>query len=141
MDPISFTASLFALIGGARAGVKTLRQISSYRDAPGELKDISEELERFVLLLQQTINVVEDIDDATLKTRGKILTHEVDRAATKIDQINHILTSPNALAAKLHEQKQTKAIWMQHKKKIMAIQADLRHVFVTINYALEVLAT
>ena len=136
MDPISFTASLFALIGGARAGAKALQKIASYRHAPQELEDLRKELSRFVLLLEHTIELVEDIDDDTLNARGRLLTQEVEAAEAKINEIRRLLSSPNALAAKLHDGKKARAIWMQNKKKITSFQADLKHSWVTINYAL-----
>ena len=139
MDPLSFTASLFAVIGGARAGAKALQRITSYRHAPLEIESLLKELERFELLLQQTVVLVADIDNATLKARGKILVQEVDTAGAKIDEINRLLSSPNAIVAKLNNEKQAKAIWLQNKKKIRATQVDLKDAWVTIHFALGIL--
>jgi len=107
MDPLSFTASLFAVIGGgAQAGAKGLQKLAAYRHTPREIGALAAELERFELLLQQTVTLVEDIDDATLKARGQILAQEVGQASEKIEDINHLLSAPHALISRLNDGKQ-----------------------------------
>ena len=139
MDPLSFTASLFAVIGGAQAGAKAFKKVATYRHAPQEIGALVAELERFELLLQQTITLVEEIEDATLKARGQILAQEVEKASEKIEEINRLLSAPHALISKLKDGTQARAIWMQNKGKIRTILGDLKDAWVTINYALEVL--
>lgn len=139
MDPLSFTASLFAVIGGAQAGAKGLQKLAAYRQTPREIGALVAELERFELLLQQTVTLVEDIDDATLKARGQILAQEVGQASEKIEDINHLLSAPHALISRLNDGKQAKAVWMQNKGKIRTILGDLKDAWVTIDYALGIL--
>ncbi|KAI4258468.1 MAG: hypothetical protein LQ352_001219 [Teloschistes flavicans] len=139
MDPLSFTASLFAIIGGIQAGAKGVRTIAAYRYAPQEINALLVELERFEILLQSTITLVEGIDDETLKTRGLVLAQEVGKASTKINQINILLTAPHGLIAKLNDAKQEKITWARNKKKIKGLRADLKDSWLTINYALGIL--
>jgi len=139
MDPLSFTASLFAIIGGAQAGAKALKKLTTYRHAPQEIGALVAELERFELLLQQTVTLVEDIDDTTLKARGQILAQEVEKASEKIEDINRLLSAPHALISRFNDGERAKAIWMQNKRKIRTILGDLKDAWVIINYALGVL--
>lgn len=139
MDPLSFTASLFAIIGGVQAGAKGLRTIAAYRYAPKEIKALLTELERFGILLQSTITLLEGIDDETLKARGLVLAQEVGKASTKISQINTLLTAPHGLVAKLNDAKQEKITWARNKEKIKVLHTDLKDNWVTINYALGIL--
>ena len=144
MDPLSFTASLLAVIGGATAGAKagkqTLRKVAAYRHAPEEIGKLSAELERFERLLEQTLTLVESIDDVVLQVRGQCLKEEVEKASMSIAKINDLVSaSPNAFVAKLKDERQVKAIWMKNKKEIMAIHKDLESAWRTIHYALDVL--
>ena len=139
MDPLSFTASLFAVIGGVKAGANGLKKLAAYRHAPREIGALVAELERFELLLHQTITLVENIDDATLKARGQILAQEVEKASEKIEDINRLLLSPHALLSRLNDRRQAKAIWMQNRARIRMILGDLKDAWVTISYALGVL--
>lgn len=52
MDPLSFTASLIAVFTAAKAGAKALEKINNSRNAPGEIGDLLEELNRFQALLK-----------------------------------------------------------------------------------------
>lgn len=139
MDPLSFTASLCAVIGAAKVGAKGLRKIATYFHAPKEIESLVTELKRLEQLLAQTVNLVEDIDDATLKAHGYVLEREVGKASNKIDQINRLLATPHTLVAKLNDGKRARAIWMQNKGKIRTIQGDLKDAWTTINYALGIL--
>lgn len=139
MDPLSFTASLFAVIGGARAGAKGLQKLAAYRHAPQEIGALITELERFELLLHQTVTLIENIDDVTLKARGQILVQEVEKASEKIKDINRLLSAPHALISRLNDRRQAKAIWMQNKGKIRTMLGDLKDAWMTINYALGIL--
>lgn len=139
MDPLSFTASLFAVIGGAKAGAKGLRKIANYRHAPQEIAELLAELERFQALLQHTVTLVDEIDEETLKARGEVLAQEVEKSKEKIDSINRLLSEPNTVIDRLNEEKQARVKWMKNKKKIIAAQVDLKDSWVTINYALGIL--
>ncbi|KAL8936823.1 MAG: hypothetical protein Q9216_004734 [Gyalolechia sp. 2 TL-2023] len=52
MDPLSFTASLIAVLGAAKAGCKVLEKVNDSRKAPSEVGDLLEELNRFQALLK-----------------------------------------------------------------------------------------
>ena len=143
MDPLSFSASLIAVIGaaraGSRAGARVLQKVAAYRHAPEEIHTLREELERFEQLLEQATNLVKDVDHTTLLARGQILAQEVKKAGKKIEEINCLLSASKGLIAKLSDEKQAKAIWMQNKKKIKKVQAELKDAWTTIDCALEIL--
>ena len=139
MDPLSLSASLIAVLGAARASAKVVQKAAAYRHAPQEICTLREELERFEKLLQQAVHLVEDVDAATIQSRGQILAQGVDKASKKIEEIIRLLSSPRGLFAKLSEEKQAKAVWMKNKNKIKTLQTDLKDVWATVNDALVIL--
>ncbi|KAL8832355.1 MAG: hypothetical protein Q9191_000311 [Dirinaria sp. TL-2023a] len=143
MDPLSFSASLIAVIGAARAGsrvgAEALQKLAAYRHAPQEIHTLRAELERFEQLLEQATNVVKDVDKSTLQSRGQILAQEVDKVGKKIEEINRLLFASKGFIAKLSDEKQAKVVWMQNKKNIKNVQADLKEVWNTLNCALGIL--
>ncbi|KAL9004945.1 MAG: hypothetical protein Q9188_002264 [Gyalolechia gomerana] len=52
MDPLTFTASLIALLEAAKTGCKALEKGNDFRKAPGEVSDLLEELNKFQALLK-----------------------------------------------------------------------------------------
>ena len=143
MDPISFTASLLAILGGAtagaKAGAKTLEKISAYRHAPEEISALSAELGRFADLLEQTENFARTVDEKSLRTHGQALKQEVERAKKRIDDIGPLLSDASTFIARLNDERQAKALWMKNKKKIRVIHKDIKHAWVTISHAFGIL--
>ena len=123
MDPLSIAASLFAVIGAARAGTSGLRKLSSYRKAPSELADLLSELERFQQILSDVQSFLEVYPDAVF---NEGLYKCVLGSASKIEVINNLVTSDPFKLSKLSDGTNVRVVWMRHKQILLSLRDDLR---------------
>lgn len=125
MDPLSFTASILTVIGVAGAGVKGIRKLNGYRNAPHELEELAAELEGVQALLQDMKSFVE-LNQRALYSESL---HEcVKRAATKILSVNTILDTTSLKLRGLSDANQARLIWIRYKHRLITLHDDLQVV-------------
>ena len=122
MDPLSITASLFAVIGAAKAAGSGLRKLSSYRKAPSELADLLSELERFQQILSDIQSFLKLYPDAVF---NQGLYECVLSSASKVEAINNLVTSNPFKLSRLSDGK-NRVVWVRYKQTLISLRDDLR---------------
>ena len=123
MDPLSITASLFAVIGAAKAGASGLRKLSSYRKAPSELADLLSELERFQQILSDIQSFLQLYPDAVF---SEGLYECVLGSASKVEVINKLVTSDPFKMSRLSDRKNAQVVWVRYRQTLLSLRDDLR---------------
>jgi hypothetical protein len=123
MDPLSFTASVLAVISAAQMGVQGLRKLSSYRHAPQELDDLISELEG----VQKTLR---DIETFLTQHPQRIYSNGMSdclwRTAVKIADIDTIINSKNlGKILGLSDHNQARLVWIRYKHRLVSLREDL----------------
>ena len=156
MDPVSFTASIIAVIGAARTGAAGLRKLNSVRKAPRQTADLIAEVANFQSLLERIQELVAQADDIQCASD---LHNLVARGGDKIHELNLLLASssfqifnlsvlrifvtdgllllkiPTIYAIGLSSAKfqqsdnnQARIAWFRASRQLKALQEDLRLV-------------
>lgn len=123
MDPLSFTASLLAVLATTQASVKGLRKLNNYRNAPQEIVDLISELENLEALLKDVQTFVELHWHAL---HSKPLFDCIQRAALKIHDIDRLLVSKPFNISNVNKAKQALLVWVRYESNFIALRDDLR---------------
>ena len=123
MDPLSFTASLLAVLAAARVGVKGLRRLNDYRKAPQELADLVSELESLESLLTDVQSLAELHRHVS---HSRSLFESVQHAGSKIANIHQLLNSRPLKLPSLNKASQVLLMWARYKPKLITLREDLR---------------
>ena len=128
MDPLSATASLIAILGVARAGVKRLKEVHhSYRHAPREIADLISELERFQALIAK-VKLLISQNERVSYNEG--LLEIIGRASSTRNKINDSLPkldTPDSTQSVSIRNKERLA-WLMRKKVLIHLLTDLRSI-------------
>ena len=122
MDPISFTASLLAIIHAARVGAQGLQKLNAYRRAPQELHRLRSELEAFEGLLRNVRTFIEENQSGIY---CELLKPPLDYALPKIDNLNKILSSSAFRLSNLSDANRARLTWFRYKHSLAALEHDI----------------
>lgn len=125
MDPLSFTASLLAVIHAARIGVKGVRKLDSCRKAPKELDRFRTELESLEALLEGVRTFI-DLNPSMIYC--DILSTPVDLASERIQSVNQILSSPALRFSRLSEESNARLTWIRYKHRLTVLAEDIKNI-------------
>ena len=125
MDPLSFAASVLAVITAAQPAIQGLRKLDAFRKAPRELEDLTLELESMESLLKDIEHLVDLYP--TLSYSGN-LSSSVLSAASMINEINKLLVSVRLKRLNLSDAAQARLSFVRYKDRLRALRDDLRAV-------------
>jgi hypothetical protein len=124
MDPLSFTASLIAVIGLTTTAAKTMHQlIVSMRQAPDVVLALSNELSDLALVLLE-VKHISDSSSLPQESRER-LALLLSRTHLKVDEVEK-LASRLSEASSSNLLSLTRLTWREGKAKASALQKDLR---------------
>jgi hypothetical protein len=123
MDPLSFTASLFTVIAAAQGAVKAIQKLTDYRKSPKELLAFVSELASIQALLKDVVFFVE-LNPHALYSQS--LFDCVQRASSKLTEINNLLASNPFNISKSNNARQAQLVWALHKQRLITLRADIR---------------
>ena len=123
MDPLSFTASLLAVIKAAHIGEQSLRKLYGYRNAPQDLERLRVELEGVGSLLE---NVRQFVGENSPDLHYGILTPPIDAASGKIDSVNKILSSPAFRLHNLSDANKARLTWVRYKHRLEGLRQEIK---------------
>ncbi|KAH7379029.1 ankyrin repeat-containing domain protein [Cadophora sp. MPI-SDFR-AT-0126] len=132
MDPLSISASIVALIGGATTVVRGLDKLQSLRHAPAELKALLNEVADLQVVLT---SVKESLE--CLRGLGPQIPHDalrnlpdmIDRATKTIEDLNSFVSGnllkgdPNPAGGVLKVSRRT---WLGKEKKLAAFRGSIK---------------
>ena len=126
MDPLSITASIFALLQGAQVGIKGLRKLKWYwKSAADDLESLALEVESVAASL---VDVQSFLESNKSLEYSASLSLPVERAAISLNRINDLLSSPPFKVSRLKEANQARLTWLRHGTEARSLREDLRVV-------------
>lgn len=125
MDPLSFTASLLAVIQAARIGIKGVRKLDACRKAPKELDRFRTELESLEALLE---GVRTFINQNPSMIYCDILSTLVNLASERVQSVNQILSSPALRFSRLSEENRARLTWIRYKHRLNVLAEDIKSI-------------
>lgn len=125
MDPLSFTASLLAVIQAARIGIKGVRKLDACRKAPKELDRFRTELESLEALLE---GVRTFINQNPSIIYCDILSTPVNLASERVQSVNQILSSPALRFSRLSEENRARLTWIRYKHRLNVLAEDIKSI-------------
>ena len=125
MDPLSFTASLLAVIQATRIGIKGIRKLQACRKAPKELDRFRTELEGLEALLE---GVETFINQNPSLTYCDTLSTPVALASERIQSVNQILSSPALRYPRLSEENKARLTWIRFKHRLTILAEDIKSI-------------
>lgn len=133
MDPISFTASLLALIHAANALVQGLHKAYAYRGAPRELDRLLAELQSLEELLRN-IKAFTELNPSLpfCETLGKPL----ERASVQVANIETILSASDFHWSKLSDANKARITWFRYKERFMMLEKEVNNVKLSLGIGL-----
>ena len=140
MDPLSVTASLIAILGVARAGVKGLKEVHHcLHHAPREIADLISELERFQALIA---NVESFVSSQNGKLRcSEDLWEIIKRASPTIKKIIDSVPKPaiSESSQSISIRSKERLAWLRRKKVLLLLLHDLRSIRIDLVVQLSLL--
>lgn len=125
MDPLSFTASLLAVIQAARIGIKGVRKLDACRKAPKELDRFRTELESLEALLEGVRTI---INQNPSMIYCDILSTLVNLASERVQSVNQILSSPALRFSRLSEENRARLTWIRYKHRLNVLAEDIKSI-------------
>ena len=125
MDPLSFTASLLAIIHAAHVSVQGLQKVYACRNAPQELDRLRAELESLEELLHNVKTFTEL--NASLPYCN-ILRKPLESPSVKIASVETILSSPAFCLTKLSDANKARATWFRYKHRLEVLGEEVKSV-------------
>ena len=102
-DPLSLTASIIAVIGAVEVVAKTLKKISSIRNAPNELLALVNEISDFRIILSDVENHnvknTESVPQQQLQHMSILLNRAKDQLLQLDELVQNRLIKPNSTLA------------------------------------------
>ncbi|KAK4693752.1 hypothetical protein P7C71_g3701, partial [Lecanoromycetidae sp. Uapishka_2] len=128
MDPVSFAASLFALIQAAHAGGKGLAKLKSCFNAPPEIARLKTEVESLGQLLEAVQNFMHSNAPQTVCHNSglDILSPPVKLAATRIGSVNTILASPAFGISNLNDANLARLTILRYKTRLATLEREIK---------------
>lgn len=137
MDPLSFAASLLAIVTAAQSGVAGLRKLSSYRNSPREIEELTSELDRLHAVLKDVQSFVQLHPGTLYDCRLSVCTQS---AGSKIAEVHNLLAAKPFRLSSLSDTNRSRAVWIRHKHRLTALRDDLRVVRIDIAVGLDLMA-
>lgn len=138
MDPLSFTASIIAIVAAAAStgrAFEELRQLC--KTLPGRLHALSNEVSDIELVLHQVASVIEKRSgDPALEEQEQHIRHLLDQAGSKLHELRTIVK------AFTHVAKTTKIpffqayAWRKNQPRLQVLQEDIKTVKCSLNILL-----
>ena len=133
MDPLSITASTLTVL----TALETASQlIKSYRDAPGQLEALENEISDVTATVTEVARVIEDNKEKadTLSNNGSHLTLALSNIRGKAQELEALLRCCVPLPST--ETKISRISWLKVKSKVQSLQAELRDCRLSLSIAL-----
>ncbi len=118
MDPVSLCASILAIISAANSGLRALRGIKQFWEAPREIEDLVTELESLQFTLRDVDTFVEA---ATADQYSDSLSQAVLRASAVVDAVVALLLSPPFRTTRVSNTSRARLVWLRHKNEIKSL--------------------
>lgn len=123
MDPVSFCASILAIISAAHSGLNALHGIKQCWEAPREIEDLVIELES----LQSTLRGVATFVEVAISVQySETLSQPVLRASATVDAIVALLLSPPFRITRVSNASRARLVWLRHKNEIKCLFESLK---------------
>lgn len=119
MDPLSLTASLFAVLAATKA---SLRKIADYQDAKQELGSLMSELDR-VQNVVQNVSAYVTVDANAPEVEDLI--SSVKYLLVKVEVIRSII-SPTSHVQNFSTSTQQRITWLRKKRTLVNLRDELR---------------
>lgn len=126
MDPLSLTASLLATIHAVHVGGRQLAKLKSYYNAPHEIARLKAELVSLGQLLENVHDFVKGDSGPMARYSNDVLSTAISRAATRIDSINKILSSPAFGIVKLSDANKARLTLLRYKSRLAGLEKEVQ---------------
>lgn len=132
MDPVSFAASVIAIVGAARKAGKGISKLRDLFEAPDQIDALENELSSLQIILGDLHFDLENEPTSSIVPQN--LLSIVERARTKVQELEEILeyqvkkpSGPEGNA------RPRRIAWTRKKEKIIRLQQDLRSIRTDLN--------
>lgn len=128
MDPVSFAASLFALIQAAHVGGQGLAKLKSCFNAPPEIARLKTEVESLGRLLEAVQNFIHSNAPQMVchNSDADILNPPVKLAAARIGSVNTILASPAFGISNLSDANLARLTILRYKTRLATLEREIK---------------
>ena len=136
MDPLSITTSTLTLLSALGTACQLIR---SYRDAPGQLEALNNELADITAVVSEVARVIRESQNQTdvLSDKASHLTLALSNIREKTRKLEALLRScvnPPSLAS--DELEISRIAWLKVKSKVQSLQTELREGKLNLSIAL-----
>ena len=125
-DPLSFTASLLALIQAVRVGGRGLAKLKSCYNAPPEIARLRTEVESLGHLLEDVENFAQSNPDMMARHTCDLLIPAVELATARIGSVNTMLSSPAFRMSKLSDANKARLTLLRYKSRLTNLEREIK---------------
>lgn len=136
MDPLSITASTLTVLSALE---KAFQLIKSYRDAPGQLEALNNEVADITAAVTEVARVIKESQNKidSLSDKGSHLTLVLSNIREKARELEALLRSCiNPPLSTSDRTKVSRISWLKVKSKVQSLQTELRDGRLNLSIAL-----
>ncbi len=136
MDPLSITASTLTVLSALE---KAFQLIKSYRDAPGQLEALSNEVADITAAVTEVARVIKESQNKidSLSDKGSHLTLALSNIREKARELEALFRScVNPPSSTSDGTKVSRLSWLKVKSKVQSLQTELRDGRLNLSIAL-----
>lgn len=134
MDPLSFSASLIAILGAAGTAIKGLEKLKTLYAAPKEIHSLIVEIRNMRLIIQQLDQAIQNrrqVSESQLSSM-LVVSPLLDRAKERLEDVDKLINGRLLATGSVSDGNQVpkirRAAWLRDKPKAVSLTVELQEL-------------